>query len=141
MEWFDRQKVAEAIRYETSCAGGPGGQHVNRSRTRITACLALAECGVFDPDQLERVRRKLATRISQEDLLRVSAEGSRSQEENRQQALQVLLELIAGALKRPRKRIATKRSRASQERRVGEKKQRGQIKRGRRAGGRGGMED
>lgn len=127
MEAFNFDLLAAAVRFETSCSSGPGGQHVNRTRSRVTACLVVSS--VFNAEQAERIQLKLATRINQDGVLRVSAEASRSQDENKQQALETMRTLLRQALERARRRVPTKKTRASQQRRIDTKKQRSQCKR------------
>lgn len=129
MEQYDHTLLEQALRFETSCSGGPGGQHVNRTRSRVTACLSIPDCPAFTPDQRQRLLEKLASRLTQEGVLRISSEESRSQDDNKRIALQTLHEVLRKALTRPRKRVPTKRSRASQQKRMDEKSRRGSIKR------------
>lgn len=80
-----------------------------------------------------RITVRLATRIDSEGWIRVAASDTRSQRQNRLLAEQRMEALIARALVVPKKRVATRPTRASQERRLEEKKRRGQRKRDRRS--------
>jgi len=113
-------------------SGGPGGQHVNTSSTRIELLWNAATSQALSEAQRARVLSKLATRIDADGTLRVVASQSRSQRQNRVAAEERLMELVRRALIVPKKRIPTKPSRAAKEARLTEKKRRGETKRMRR---------
>jgi len=115
-------------------SGGPGGQHVNTSSTRIELLWNAAASQALNDAQRARVLTKLATRIDADGTLRVVASQSRSQRQNRLAAEERLTELVRRALIVPKKRIPTKPSRAAKEARLAEKKKRGETKRMRRGG-------
>lgn len=117
-----------------SRSGGPGGQHVNTSSTRIEVVWNVRETRALDDAQRERVMTKLASRLDASGALRVVSAAERSQLRNREQAEERLAELVRQALVVPRARKATKPTKASKERRLQEKKKRGETKRGRRGG-------
>ncbi|HEU4641900.1 MAG TPA: alternative ribosome rescue aminoacyl-tRNA hydrolase ArfB [Gemmatimonadaceae bacterium] len=119
--------VARATR-----SGGPGGQHVNTSSTRVELLWNVRESRALDDAARERVLAKLGTRIDAEGWLRVVASESRSQLRNREAAEERLATLVRDALVVPRKRVRTKPTRAAKERRLSEKKRRGDVKRQRR---------
>jgi ribosome-associated protein len=112
-----------------SRSSGPGGQNVNKVNTRVTVRFDLNHCTDLSQADKGRIRRKCATRCSQDGMIRVTSQKYRTQKENRDAALQRLHELINTALVRPRRRIKTKPTVASQQRRLEQKKQRGQLKR------------
>ncbi|MDI9602234.1 MAG: alternative ribosome rescue aminoacyl-tRNA hydrolase ArfB [Acidobacteriota bacterium] len=116
---------------EFSHASGPGGQNVNKLSTRATLCWSVDASGALTPEQKRRVRTRLRSRISVDGVLRVSSSRRRSQLANRREAERRLAELLAEALQKPKPRIPTKPSRASQERRLSAKKRRGDLKRAR----------
>jgi ribosome-associated protein len=113
-------------------AGGPGGQHVNTSSTRIELLWDIGASRALDDAQRARLRQRLSARLDAEGRLRVVASASRSQRQNRVEAEGRLIELVRRALSTPRKRIATRPSRAAKERRLREKKLRAERKRRRR---------
>ena len=114
-------------RFDTS--SGPGGQHANRSNTRVEASLVIADTDLDDAIK-ERLEAKLGAEV------RVSVDDTRSQTRNRDLALDRLEDKLAKALVRPKKRRPTKPSRSSQRRRVEAKKRRSQTKSHRRKPGR-----
>ena len=116
------------LSFTASRAGGPGGQHVNKTSTRVTLQWDVSGTDALDATQRARVMERLAGRIGKDGVLRVAAEDERSQHRNRQVARSRLAALVEQALHVPRKRIPTRPSRASQKRRVEQKKRRGAIK-------------
>ncbi|HEX6059445.1 MAG TPA: alternative ribosome rescue aminoacyl-tRNA hydrolase ArfB [Gemmatimonadaceae bacterium] len=121
--------VARATR-----AGGPGGQHVNTSSTRIELLWNPSRSRALDERSRARLLDKLASRLDAEGNIRVVAADRRSQLQNRQSAESRLAELVRKALVVPKPRKKTKPTRASKERRLDEKKRRGERKKGRRGG-------
>jgi ribosome-associated protein len=113
-------------------SGGPGGQHVNTSSTRVEVIWRLSSSRVVTDDERERIRRRLASRLDADGNLRVAASDTRSQRQNRALAEQRLAALVATALHVPRARKKTRPPRASIERRLAEKRLRSERKRDRR---------
>ena len=114
-------------------SGGPGGQHVNKTSSKVVLKLDLPAAGVFSEAQLERLRHRIPPRFQAQDgtLVIVTSEGERDQGRNREEARAKLVQLLREALKRPKKRKQTKPTRASKERRIKAKKERGQRKQAR----------
>ena len=112
-----------------SPSGGPGGQHANRSHTRVEIRLDLEASSAFGPVQRQRVIDRLGPE------LRVVVDDERSQTRNRALAEQRLVERLRGALHIDPPRRATKPTTASKERRIADKQRRGQLKQTRRRPG------
>jgi ribosome-associated protein len=115
-------------------SGGPGGQHVNTSSTRVELLWNVRHTRALDDAERERVAAKLASRMDAEGFVRVVASESRSQLRNREAAEERLADLVRRALAVPRPRIATKPSRAAREARLSDKRRRSERKRMRRKG-------
>jgi ribosome-associated protein len=120
------------LQYRASRAGGAGGQHVNTSSTRIEVIWNLAATGALDDEARARVATKLASRLDADGNVRVVSSARRSQAQNLEAAEARLAELVRGALVVPRRRKATKPTRASKEARLDAKKKRSETKRRRR---------
>jgi len=116
---------------EFSRSTGPGGQHVNKVETRVTICFDIDSSTVLNGHQRGLLKERLRSRINKDGILRVSCEESRSQAGNRELVRTRFVEVLRQALKSQKKRIPTKATRASQRRRMDQKKKRGDIKRGR----------
>ena len=120
---------ASELRWQFSRAGGAGGQHVNTSSSRVQLSWSVADTAALDATQRSRVLRRLAGQLV-DGVLTITVSERRSQLQNRTVALERLATTIAGALAPPPpRRRATRPTRGSQERRVSEKKQRGDTKR------------
>ena len=114
--------------FKASRSGGPGGQHVNTSSTRIEVLWNPGTSTALDALSRERIIDKLSSRIDGEGNIRVVASDNRSQRQNRIAAEERLAELIRKALVIPKKRKKTKPSKAAKAKRLDEKKRRGQTK-------------
>jgi ribosome-associated protein len=114
----------EEVEIRASRSGGPGGQHVNTSSTKIEVRWNVDTTRALSDEERARVRAKLGDRVDAAGTIRVVSSESRSQTRNREIATARLVELIRGALIVPKKRRATKPTKASKERRLVEKKKR-----------------
>jgi len=112
-------------------AGGPGGQNVNKVATAVQIRWNVRTSHAFDDEQKWMIRRALANRINEEGELVLFIQTHRSQIRNREEARERLVEMIEKALVKPRKRIATKPSRAQKQRRLEGKAHRSETKRNR----------
>jgi ribosome-associated protein len=115
--------------YRASRSGGPGGQHVNTSSTRIELIWDVAGTPSLTEAQRARVQEKLANRINAEGRLLLAESGSRSQLQNREVVTARFVELLADALHVPRPRRKTRLPKAERERRLQAKKRRSEVKR------------
>jgi ribosome-associated protein len=119
------------MQYRATRSGGPGGQHVNTSSTRIELEFDVAASPSLSDAQRARISERLANRIDGSGVLRLSSSGSRSQHQNREDVTERLARLLADALKERKQRKRTKVPRAAKEARLKTKKQRSGIKKNR----------
>ena len=97
---------------------GPGGQNVNKVASAVQLRFALAANSTLRPDVKSRLRALAGKRVTDDGELLIVSRESRSQEQNRRLAEERLVDLVRRALVTPRKRVATKPTRASRERRL-----------------------
>jgi ribosome-associated protein len=118
----------DEIYFRATRSGGPGGQHVNRRATRVEACWNVRLSAGLTDDEKERILKKLAARIDRGGVLRVVADDERSQHRNKELAKQRLRDLVARALRVPKRRKKTRPPKSAVERRLETKSRRGQVK-------------
>lgn len=111
---------------------GPGGQNVNKLDTRVTLLLDFEACGELSETQKRRIRTRLRTRLSRDGRLRVIRHRERTQARNRKAAEMHMLELLAGVMRRDKRRVPTKPTAASKRRRIADKRRQGELKKQRR---------
>ena len=107
-----------------SRSSGAGGQHVNKTSSRVEVVWNVAASRALSPDDRSWLLRKLASRLSADGSLRVVVSDTRSQLRNREIAMERLAEVVRTALARPKKRKPTKPSRSALRARVEAKKRR-----------------
>ncbi|HET7234725.1 MAG TPA: alternative ribosome rescue aminoacyl-tRNA hydrolase ArfB [Longimicrobium sp.] len=123
--WIPRAELA----YRASRSGGPGGQHVNTSSTRVEVTWDVGASPSLSDEQRARLREKLANRINAEGVLLLAASDHRSQHQNKEAATDRLVELVRQALVIPKARKKTRPSRAQREARLHNKKRQSEKKR------------
>jgi ribosome-associated protein len=123
---------ASELTFRASRAGGPGGQHVNTSSTRIELLWDLTNSKVVTDEVRARLLEKLAARLDASGMVRVVASDRRSQAQNRDAAAERLGKIVKQALVVPRKRRKTRPTAASREQRLSDKRRQRDRKRERR---------
>jgi ribosome-associated protein len=120
------------LTFRASRSGGPGGQHVNTSSTRVELWWDAAHSPSLSPEQRARLRLRLANRLTEDGRLRIVCGSTRSQAQNRALAIARFQDAVARALTVPRHRKPTRPSRGVQERRLAAKRKQSERKRERR---------
>jgi len=122
---------AGELRESASRSGGPGGQHLNKTSTRVTLRWNVRDSAVLSPAQRARLLARLAERLTRGGDLVVHAGGFRSRARNREAARRRLAEIVREGLAVARPRVPTRAGKAAQERRIREKRRRAAVKAGR----------
>ncbi|GFZ86700.1 alternative ribosome rescue aminoacyl-tRNA hydrolase ArfB [Dyella caseinilytica] len=112
-------------------ADGPGGQHVNRTESAVELRFDVMHSPSLPDDVRTRLLARSDRRLTDDGVLVIQARRFRDQSRNREDARERLVEILRGALVAPKKRIATKPTRASKMRRLDGKQQRSKIKQNR----------
>lgn len=120
------------LRFRFSTSSGPGGQHANRSATRVTLLFDVAASPSLDDVTRTRLLEKLAHRLDKQGVLRIQVQDTRSQKQNRAIANARFMTLLAQALIESKERVPTKTSKAVSAKRLAEKKKLSRRKQGRR---------
>ena len=116
------------LTYRATRAGGPGGQHVNTSSTRVELTWDVTASPSLSDEQRARILERLARRIDSGGVLRMTDAGTRSQHRNRERVTERFAEVVASAFVEKKKRKPTKVPRAAKEARLETKKKRSQTK-------------
>ncbi len=116
------------IQFRFSRSGGPGGQHVNKASTRVELLFDVARSPTLNDDQRWRIAQRLKRYVGADGVLRVVSDASRSQWQNRRDALDKFMVLLQSALARRKKRVATRPPSSAGERRAKEKQMRSRTK-------------
>jgi ribosome-associated protein len=103
-------------------SGGAGGQHVNKVSSRVELYFDISASQVLTDEQKSTLLTKLRSKLTEDGVLRITEDTSRSQHANREAVVKKLHALIEQALKKPKKRVATKVSKAAKKKRLDSKK-------------------
>ena len=127
---IDITDLLKACRFETSRSSGPGGQHVNKTESKVSMYFDI-EASALTPEHRAIIHQKYPTRINIAGELYLQSYASRSQAANKEAAILKFQKLIDTALIPPKKRHKTKRSKASIEARLAGKRLQGVKKQNR----------
>lgn len=116
------------LRFRYARSSGPGGQHVQRTETKVELLFDVANSPSLDEDQRLRLLDRLGSRIDNVGVLHLTSQAGRSQLENRKDVVERFRHLLAAALKPRKKRRATRPSARARARRMEAKRRRSRIK-------------
>lgn len=122
----------DELRFRYARSGGPGGQHVQRTSTKVELLFDLAHTPSLSEDQRQLALSRLGGRLDDQGVLHLVSQGSRSQLENREEVIERFRRLLAAALKPVKQRSPTRPNAAARRRRLEAKRRRGEAKRLRR---------
>jgi ribosome-associated protein len=127
-----RDCLIREVQFRTSRSSGPGGQHVNKTETRVELLWSPSGSLCLNEAQKAALMNKLSHRITEDGLLVLASEKYRSQPRNKAEVTERFLELVLASLVPAKKRRLTRPTRSSVEERIRSKKIRGERKRSRR---------
>lgn len=110
---FTKADVQRDVQYKTSRSGGKGGQNVNKVSSKVELLYSISDSTLFTDEQKALLTSKLQSRFNKDGLLQIVCEEERSQYLNKEKALEKLLAILTKALHQPKKRKASKPSKAS----------------------------
>jgi len=116
------------LEYSYSRSGGPGGQNVNKVNSRVELRFDVQESSVLLEEQKNLIFRKLKSRINNDGVLHLSGQEERSQLKNKERVTARFYVLINKALKPHKKRVKTKPTKASVEKRIKSKREKSDKK-------------
>ena len=129
MDW---EKILTELDFRTSRSSGAGGQHVNKTETKVEVLFNVRSSAGLSPEEKEMITQKLATSMNDDGIIAISSQKSRSQFSNKENTIEKLKLKLEKALIPKTKRIRTKPSKAAIEERLAEKKIRAEKKEARR---------
>ncbi len=127
-----RDCLIRELEFRTSRSSGPGGQNVNKTESRVELLWSPQESGCLNEAQKMMVAGRLGNRITDDGILILVSEKYRSQHRNRVDVTERFLELVTTSLVPVKRRKPTRPTRSSVEKRIRNKKMRGEIKKSRR---------
>jgi ribosome-associated protein len=115
---MNRARLEQELDFETQLSGGAGGQHVNRTESAVVLRWSLMKSSALSENDKTWLFEKLKTRLTLAHEIVMKCESERSQFQNKRQVIERFFKLLEQALIRPKKRLATKPTRGSKERRL-----------------------
>jgi ribosome-associated protein len=124
--------IVNEFRFATSRSGGKGGQHVNKTESRVEMQFHIPSSGFLTYEEKQLLLHKLTGKIDSEGYLRLYESSTRSQHTNKEKLIKKALAILEASLRKPKKRKPTKVSAAAKAKRLKSKQKRSDVKKLRR---------
>lgn len=125
---MNEEIILTELDYKAVRSSGPGGQHANKTATKVELSFEVSNSEALSDQEKERIFKKLPGRINKDGILKMTSEDSRSQHTNKDIVTQNFIFEIKEALKKPKRRKKTKPTKASKIKRLKAKKKKSEIK-------------
>ena len=125
---MNKEVLFQECDFKAVRSSGPGGQHVNKTSTKVMLHWSLKDSNVFSEDQKQRLYKRLQSKLTTDDQLVLSYDQSRSQHKNKDEVFKNLVRLLENGLIKPKRRKKTKPTLASKKRRLDSKKRNAEKK-------------
>ena len=125
---MDESIVLKELSFKTARSSGAGGQHVNKVSSKAILSFDVENSEGLNTREKRLLKKALSSRLTNEGFLNVSCEESKSQHQNKDLVIKRFLSILKKGLIVPKRRIATKPTKASKRRKLDDKKRRGQTK-------------
>tara|TARA_Y100000782_G_scaffold36166_1_gene40591 strand:+ start:435 stop:836 length:402 start_codon:yes stop_codon:yes gene_type:complete len=125
---MNKEALLQECDFKAVRSSGPGGQHVNKTSTKVMLHWSLKDSNVFSEDQKQRLYKRLQNKLTTDDQLVLSYDQSRSQHKNKDEVFKNLVRLLENGLLKPKRRKKTKPTLASKKRRLDSKKRNAEKK-------------
>lgn len=125
---FNTEDLIKELDFQTSRSGGKGGQHVNKTETRVQVFFDVDASQALTDDQKSRLLEKATSYLTTDNVLQMTCDTGRSQAANKQEVTEKLLEFIKTALKPEKKRKKTRVPRKQKKKRLENKRKQAEKK-------------
>jgi len=125
---MDKTILIKELSFKTARSSGAGGQHVNKVSSKVILSFDIENSEGLNMREKKLLKKALASRLTTEGILNLSSEESKSQHQNKDLVIKRFLSTLKKGLIVPKRRIATKPTKASKKRNLDDKKRRGQTK-------------
>ncbi|MEC8682169.1 MAG: alternative ribosome rescue aminoacyl-tRNA hydrolase ArfB [Bacteroidota bacterium] len=125
---MNKEALLQECDFKAVRSSGPGGQHVNKTSTKVMLHWSLKDSNVFSEEEKERLYKRLKSKLTSDDQLVLSYDQSRSRHKNKDEVFKNLVRLLENGLLKPKRRKRTKPTLASKKRRLDSKKRNAEKK-------------
>lgn len=125
---MDVRRIVQELKFKAVRSSGAGGQHVNKVSTKVELSFDLFNSDALTDIEKERILKKLKSRLTNDGILSLYGDATRSQHRNKELVIKRFLKLLEDSLKIPKKRKKTKPSKGAIEKRLKSKKKASQKK-------------